>query len=227
MKKFTGYAFLTLLAFTTSCKKDEPNPTPPAAEKFMSFTTGSTWDYKLTENPSTTPISTTYTLTATSGDSAASGRTYKVFSNSAGPNEYYNISGSDYYTFRKLPAALGGGSVEVLYLKDNLNVNDTWTQTVPIVYSGLSLQLTFSNKISGKGISKTVSGTPYTNVTDVETTLSVAGIPFAHTLTSDIHYYYAPKVGQIENKTKIDLTITGFPPTNVEQKTELEDSNIL
>jgi hypothetical protein len=226
MKKILYGLLIPCVFSAVSCKKNSPSPTP-AAEKFMSLTAGSVWNFEFTNNPSTTPVTSNYTLTATSNDSAASGRTYKVFTNSSGPNEYYNITGSDYYTFRKLPAELGGSSVEVLYLKDNLNTGGTWSQTIPITYSGFSLQLTFNNKIAEKGIAKSVNGINYTGVTKVETTLSVTGIPFAITLDSDIEYYYAPKVGQIENHTSIDLTVTGFPPTNVEQKTELQSATIL
>ncbi len=225
MKKILYGLLIPFVFGAVSCKKD--NGGTPAPVKFMSLTAGSVWNYKFTNNPSTTPVTSNYTLTATSNDSAASGRTYKVFTNSSGPNEYYNITGSDYYTFRKLPIELGGTSVEVLYLKDNLNAGGTWSQTIPITYSGVPLQLTFNNKIAEKGIAKTVNGINYTGVTKVETTLSVTGIPFAFTLDSDIEYYYAPKVGQIENHSTINLTVTGFPPTNVEQKTELESSTIL
>lgn len=225
MKKILWSLLIPFVLGAVSCKKESaPSPAPV---KFMTLTAGSTWNFKFTDNPSTTPVSSNYTLTATSTDSAANGRTYKIFTNSAGPNEYYNITGSDYYTFRKLPDVLGGASVEVLYLKDNLNAGGTWSQTIPITYSGISLQLTFNNKIAEKGIAKTVNGINYTGVTKVETTLSVTGIPFAFTLDSDIEYYYAPKVGQIENHSTINLTVTGFPPTNVEQKTELESSTIL
>lgn len=227
MKKILYGPLFFIVFGAISCKKDNGTTNPPA-EKFMTLTAGSSWSYKLTEDPSSaTPVTSNYTITATSNDSAASGRTYKVFSNSAGPNEYYNITGSDYYTFRKLPDVLGGTSVEALYLKDNLNAGGTWTQDIPITYSGLSLTLKFNNKIAEKGITKTVNGITYTGVTKVETTLSVTGIPFAYTLDSDIEYYYAPKVGQIENHTTIDLTVTGFPPTHVEQKTELQSSTIL
>lgn len=227
MKKASFWAIILLSSVVISCKKSNPTPTPPAAVKFMSLTAGSTWNYKLTNNLTVPAVVTNYTLTASSQDSVANSKTYKVFTSPGRPNEYYNITGSDYYTYRTLPASLGGSSVEVLYLKDNLAVGDTWSQTAPISVSGFTLNLTLNNKIAQKGISKTVNGIVYTDVTDVETTLSVTGIPFAYTLTTDIHYYYAPKVGQIENKTKIDLTITGFPPNNFDQKTELQSSNIL
>ena len=226
MNKFRFWAILMLPVLAISCKKDSGTPTPTV--KFMSLTTGSTWNFKLTNNPSSTSIPiTNYTLTATSGDSVANAKTYKIFTNSSGANEYYNIIGSDYYTYRKLPAALGGTSIEVLYLKDNAALNDTWSQTTPITVSGFTLSLTLINKIAQKGISKTVNGIIYTDVIDVETSLSVSGIPVPYTLTSDIHYYYAPKFGQIENKIKIDLTVTGLPPTNFDQKTELQSATIL
>lgn len=227
MKKLLPVLIPALFLGLFSCKKDDDSSGTPAPVKFMSLTAGSTWNYKFTDNPSTAPAVSNYTVTATSNDSVANGRTYKVFTNSSGPNEYYNITGSDYYTFRKLPDVLGGVSVEVLYLKDNLNANGTWSQTIPITYSGIPLQLTFNNTIAEKGITKVVNGVTYTGVTKVKTTLAVTGIPFAYTLDSDIEYYYAPKVGQIENNTTIDLTVTGFPPTHVEQKTELQSSTIL
>jgi hypothetical protein len=219
MKKTSFWAIILLSSAVISCKKSDPTPTPPAAVKFMSLTAGSTWNFKVTNNPSTTPVATNYTLTASSQDSVANSKTYKVFTSPGRTNEYYNITGSDYYTYRALPASLGGGSIEVLYLKDNLAVNGTWSQTSNITVSGIPLTLTFNNKIAQKGVSKTVNGIAYTDVTDVETTLSVTGIPFAYTLTSTIDYYYAPKFGQIENESKIDLIITGLPPNSFDQKT--------
>lgn len=231
MKKIRFGALFLLLSASFSCKKSDPAPNPPAAVKFMSLTNGSTWTYKFTNNPSTTPVTNNYTITATNRDSVANGKTYRVFTNSAGPNEYYNITGSDYYTYRSLKTSFIDTSLEVLYLKDNLAVNGTWEQNIPFSVDvfGVPVPVTlkFSNKIAQKGISKTVNGTPYTDVTEVSTTLSLTGSPIPVTLTSDIHYYYAPKVGQIENKTTINFSTTGIPPSSVDQKTELQSSNVL
>lgn len=225
MKKPSFWAAMVLVSLAVSCKKSDPAPAPPAAEKFMTFTAGSTWNYKTTDNIAA--ASTNFTITATNNDTTINGRAYKIFTNnSGGPNEYYHITGSDYYTFRTLPASLGGTSVEVLYLKDNLAVGETWTQTTTINVSGFNLTLTLNNKIAQKGINKTVNGIAYTGVTEVETTLAVSGIPIAYTLTSDIHYYYAPKIGQIENKTIINFSVTGLS-NNFDQKTELQSSTIL
>jgi len=229
MKKIL-YGFVISLVFgVVSCKKDSGGT--PAPVKFLSLTAGNVWNYKFTNNPSTTPVSDNYTVTATNRDTMSNGKKYTVFSNSNGPNEYYNISGSDYYTYRSLQTSFLDTTLEVLYLKDNLGVGGTWEQNIPFsvdfLGTPIALTLTFKNKIAQKGISKSVNGITYTDVTDVETTLSLAGSPIPVTLTSDIHYYYAPKVGQIENKTVINLTAVGLPPTNVEQKTELQSSTIL
>lgn len=231
MKKILFWLLIPVLSGIISCKKDDPAP-PPAAVKFMSFTAGSTWNYKVTDNSSTTPVVNNYTVTATDRDTTANSKTYRVFTNSGGTNEYYNISTSDYYTFRALPPALADTSIEALYLKDNLAVGATWSQSTVINVSGFDLTLTLNNKIAQKGVSKTVNGISYTDVTDVETTLSVSGIPvfITYTLTSNIHYFYAPKYGQIQNDTKIDFTVTGLPgvdPVHFEQKTELQSATIL
>jgi hypothetical protein len=234
MKKMLFGLLIPVSVMVISCKKDEGSTTtPPAATKFMTLTTGCTWNYKVTDNPSSaSPTVTNYTLTANSGDTTVNTRTYKIFTNNMGPNEYYNITGSDYYTFRNLPASLGDTSVAVLYLKDNLAVNATWSESIPVTVATFPLTLTFNNKIAQKGINKTVNGINYTDVTDVQTTLSVSGIPafITYSLTSDIHYFYAPKYGQIENDTKIDFTVTGVPgvdPVHFEQKTELQSATIL
>jgi len=225
MNKSSFWAIIMLPVLAISCKKEEGTPAP--AVKFMSLTTGSIWNYKQVDNPSTIPVTSIYSITATARDTTINSKIYKVFTNSSGGSEYYNITGSDYYTYRKLPDALGGGYVEVLYLKDNAAAGDTWTQTSPVTISVFTISLTLSNKIEQKGITKIVNGITYTDVVDVKTTLSVSGIPVTYTITSDIDYYYAPKFGQIENKTKIDLTVTGIAPINFDQKTELQSATIL
>jgi hypothetical protein len=230
MKKNLFGPLLLFVFIAISCKKDSGGTSTP--EKFMSLTAGSTWNYKLTNNPSTTPVTSNYTLTASNNDSTANGRTYRIFTNSAGPNEYYNITGDDYYTFRTLPAALNVAPVELIYLKGNAGVNDIWFKDVPVTVDiGLPFPVTITikltQKIAQKGITRVVNGITYNNVIDVQTDLSASGIPVAYTLTSNIHYYYAPKVGQIESYTKIDFTTTGFPPVNFEEKRELQSSTIL
>jgi hypothetical protein len=193
--------------FIFSCSKSSTEA-PAAAEKFMSYSAGSTWNYQQVNN--TPPTSTSlYTVTSTNRDSTINGKTYHVFTNSStGASEYYNNTGGDYYTFQKLPDALGGTKVENLYLKDNAAVNTSWVQTYNIVFSGLPLTVTTTNKIKETGISKTVNGTTYTGVIHVETTISVSGIP-SSALTTDIQSYYATKKGLIQNSNIVHLNYLG------------------
>ena len=228
MKKILWGLLLPAFLGIASCKKESNTPSPV---KFMSFAAGNEWVYKSTDNSS--GATQTDTVKATGNDSAANGRIYKVYSNTGGPNEYYNNTGSDYYTFRSLHTSFIDTSLEVLYLKDDLAVNGTWPQNVAfsVEFFGtqIPLVLTLTNKIAQKGITKVVNGVTYNNVTDVQTVLTVTGVPalVTYSLASDIHYYYAPKIGQIENKTLINFSAAGLSPTTVNQKMELQSSTIL
>lgn len=195
--------------FIFSCKKSGTDA--PAAEKFMSYSAGSTWNYQQVNN--TPPVSTSlYTMTSTNRDSTINSKTYHVFTNSStGASEYYNNTGADYFTFQKLPDALGGTKVENLYLKDNIAVGTSWAQPYTITLPGFPIPfaVTITNTIKEKGISKTVNGTSYTDVIHVETTIAVAGIP-ASAITTDIQSYYAAKKGLIQSKNVIHINYLGF-----------------
>lgn len=218
--------FLTVSILGISCQQDDP-PTPVVADKYMSLTAGSTWNYELVNNIATT--TTPFVLTATSKDSVISTRTYKVFTNSSGSaNEYYNISGNDYYAFRNLPAGFGSTSVENIYLKDNATVGTSWSQPYPLTVSGVALIANVTNTITAKGISKTVKGTVYTGVIHVTTTIvvTIGGVPLpAGALTTDIQSFYVAKVGLIQSVNKSSLNFGGVTD-NTDQQTSLVSANI-
>ena len=206
-----------------SCQKDTtPDPlTPPV--QYMTLTAGSTWNYELIDNISAT--TSPFTITSTSRDSAIISKSYHVFTNSSGSaNEYYNISGNDYYNFRKLPSALGGGNAEYLYLKDNLEVNKSWPQSFPFTFFGITLNASLTNTITEKGISKTVKGITYNNVIHVTTTVSIIGIP-PGALTTDIQSFYAEKYGMIQSINKIHLDFSGIND-DTDQQTNLVTTDI-
>lgn len=216
MKKllFTGFAFSFLLL---SCKKDDNNNTNPNAEKYMNINAGSSWNYSYKDN--NTPANDyNYTVTSTSRDTTASGKTYHVFTNSSGPNEYYNISGSDYYTMQAFNLAGTDTTFINLYLKDGAAVNESWTQNYQLNV-GFPVDIVTVNKIQEKGISRTVGSTTYSNVIHVVTTISIptlATLP-GSSISTNIHYYYAPKFGLIENTSKIDLVV---PLLTIDQHTD-------
>jgi len=223
--------FLTVLSVSIlgiSCQKDDiATPVTPTVVQYMSLTAGSTWNYELVNNaPATT--TTPFTITSTSRDSAIGSRSYHVFTNSIGGNEYYTITGHEYYNFRSLPSALGGTSVEYLYLKDNAAVGDSWNQSFPVTLSGISLNATLTNTITEKGISKTVKGIAYADVIHVTTTVvvTVGGVPLpASALITDIQSFYAGKFGLIQSVNKISLNFSGITD-NTDQQTNLNSADI-
>ncbi|MCW3092472.1 MAG: hypothetical protein JWP81_3541 [Ferruginibacter sp.] len=209
-----------------SCSKSDPAP-PGTTSNYMTLTAGSTWNY---ESIDILPaITTTYTITSTNRDSVIMGKTYHVFTNSNGSaNEYYNISGNDYYNFRNLPAALGGSSAEIHYLNDNAMVGASWNQSVPATVSGISFTATLTNTVTEKGISKVVKGVTYNDVIHVTTTIgvSIGGIPLpASALTTDIQSFYARKFGLIQSTNKINLNYAGVT-SNTNQQTNLNTADL-
>jgi hypothetical protein len=189
----------------------------------MSLTAGNTWTYETVNN--ITVSTSLNTVTSSNRDTSISSRTYHIFTNSNGAlNDYYNISGNDYYTFRNL-VALGSSSVESIYLKDNASVGTSWSQVINIApFSGVptTIPLTVGYSVAEKGITRSVNGKSYTNVIHITTTLTAASLP-AGSLTTDIQSYYAPKYGLIESKYKISTTLlTG---SNVDQATTLKSTN--
>ncbi|MDB5203370.1 MAG: hypothetical protein JWQ27_2779 [Ferruginibacter sp.] len=224
MKIFTFAALLASFLVVSCSKSDDTSPVSPSASVYMTTASGSGWDYQQTNN-TPPPATSLYSVTSTTRDTVVSGRSYHVYTNStSGTSEYYYINGSDYYTYQSLPADLGGVKVENLYLKDNASVNTSWSQNFNITYMGLPLVVTMVNTIKEKAISRTVNGITYTNVIHVDSKISVGGIP-ASGLTTDIQSYYAPKVGLIENTTKVTLNYLGLV-NNTDLKTILRGTNI-
>lgn len=223
MKQILFGAIACTLLFT-ACKKskDDDNSTP--AEKFMSTSAGSTWNYAYVDNADAAN-NYNYTRTSTTTDTTINSKSYHKYSLSTGGSEFYAISGNDYYTFGALPAQLGGTNVENLYLKDNAGVGASWNQNYNIDYLGVPLSIGITNTIAAKELTRTVNGTNYTNVIQVNLTITPPAIP-GLVLTSNIVYYYAPKVGLIENNTVLHLEALGNI-TDVDTKTTLTSANIL
>lgn len=222
MKKTLIFA-LIISSFTISCGKDDPAPAPAGGESYMSLSANSTRTYEFTNNTPPTPP-TTYTITSTNRDTSINSKQYHIFSSTSGGFEYYNQTGSDYYDFQVLPTGLGD-AVENLYLKSGAAVNATWVQTFNLMVQGISVPVTITNKIVEKGITRTVNNISYSNVIHVSTSISSLLIP-SSALTSDIHTYYAPRVGLIENTTIIDLNFMGVV-NNTNTRTILKSATIL
>lgn len=226
MKKIL-FGSLLFSVVLSSCSKNDDNEDNSPSENYLHTTAGSTWNYRTIDN--TTPgTPEDYTRTSTNKDTTINGKSYHVYSNSStGESEYNTKVGNDYFIFQALPDELGGTNVENLYLKANASVNSSWNQSYPIDVMGFSISATVTNKITEKGISRTVNGVVYNNVIHVKTDIAISGLPPGTvTFTTDIHQYYAPRVGLIEAKNKIDVTILGSTEST-DVTTTLQSSNLL
>lgn len=227
MKKLL-FASISACVLAISCSKSD-DPAPVSSEKYMSITAGSSWNYQFTDNINAAN-NNTYTLSSTTRDTTAAGKSYHVFTNSNGGNEYYNITGGDYYRLQAFNLGGADTTLENLYLKDAVAVNTSWVQNYNIDVAGQAVQVVITNTITESGISKTVGTTTYNNVIHVVTSIAsptLAGVP-GSSLSTNIHYYYAPKYGMIQNDTKIDLSV---PLLTIDQhndsKTTLQSATIL
>lgn len=209
-------AFISL--FAISCKKDDPAPNP-SSETYMNITAGSVRNYRFTDNNDATN-NEDYSLTSTTRDTTAVGKTYHVFTNNSdGSSEYYNKTASDYFQLQDA-SAIGAGVLENLYLKEGAAVGTSWTQTYNIDLMGTPVSLVITNRVETTGTSKVVLGNTYNNVIQIKTTISAsAGFPIP--VTSDLRSYYAPKFGLIESTNMLNIALAGI---DVNTKTELISS---
>lgn len=222
MKAYIPCLFAFIMA-SSSCKKSGSNNSPASLEPYISLKSGNSWTYETVNNITVTTSANT--VVSSTRDTLIGTKTYHIFTNSNGAvNDYYNISGNDYFTFRNL-VTLGSNSVESIYLKDNAVAGTSWSQVVTIApFSGVptTIPLTVGYSIAEKGISRAVNGKNYTDVIHITTTLSSTSLP-SGSIATDIHNYYAPKYGLIESKYKISTTLlTG---SNVDQNTTLKSIN--
>lgn len=224
-------AIFGLFSLLMGCKKsggDDSGGTTTLSA-YMSVTANSSWQYEQIANPSGgSPTTTNYTVTSTNRDSTISGKQYHVYTNSStGGSEYYNITGSDYYQYRDLPAAVGVGKIEALYLKDNVAINGTWNQNITVTVSSVPITLTLTYTVIEKNTTKIVNGITYNEVIGVKTVITPAtpGIP-ASAITGDIKSYYARKVGLIQNDTYITVNIPGIINQTTDNQIKLKTSDI-
>ncbi len=225
--KIKSSLLLVTVLFLISCKKNggDPAPPPAPADTYINTAAGSSWNYHSVDNSGVTPASD-YTITSTSRDTSINGKTYHVYDNSDGGNQYLNISGHDYYEFDSLPTNLGAGAIERLYLKDNIAATTSWSQNVSVSIPGspISIPFTIANTVTEKGISRTVNSTTYSDVIHISTTIGSSLIP-STALVTTIDSYYALKYGLIENTSVVHLDYAGIVQ-DLDTKTTLTSATL-
>jgi hypothetical protein len=206
MKK-TNYLLIAVACIVSSCKKNDSG-SGTTADTYLPTTVGSNWTYKMVTAGGTP---TTGTFTVSTKDTSANNRTYKVVNGSTGSNQYYSKNAGDYYTLR----AVGTSALELLILKDNLDVNGNWNTSQ--VLSGLtglpagitSVTVNTNYKIEIKGGSRVVNNTTYTNVIKVRADL-IAAVPIAGNLNFGYcEFYFSKNIGIIESNIQIANTTAG------------------
>lgn len=210
---FTTLSLVAILSITiyTDCNK---NPLEPSLN-FSPSTAASTWTYVNTPGG-------TFTLTSTNRDTTINSSSYHVYTSTAGGNTYMRKSGDDYYRFGNIAAI--GATIEELYLKQNLNVNESWTQTLPFTVPqlpGIPLVATLNYGVKEKGVARTVGTKSFTNVTHIRLDITVSNLG----AVADGEFYYAAGIGLIENLINIkSIPLAGITASTSTQK--ITDYNI-
>jgi hypothetical protein len=184
------YTYCALVACTVfifgNCKKSSDDTPVTPVVNFSPYTANSTWTYR-------TELNTTFTLTATNRDTSINARTYRVLTNSTGGNNYLAKVDHDYYRYGIIPA-VGATGLEELYLKDNVDVNGTWTDSKSINVTGIgAVPVNLLYTVKSKGGTRTVNGVVFNKVTYVR--LDISSIVGA---VGGGDFYYAEGVGVIE-----------------------------
>ena len=224
MKTKSLLLFAATLIFT-ACSKNDSNDNPNSSQTYLNTNEGSTWNYHEDNSSGATPISSDYTVTSTARDTSIDGKTYHIYNYSYGGMQFLNVTGHQYFQYDSIPVA-GGGNVSRLYLKDDAAAAATWSQdfSLNIPSSPIPVPLHVDNKITEKGISRTINGTEYKNVTHVTTTLSSALID-ADSFSATLDSYYAPNYGMIENTSIVNLDFQGLTE-NVNVTTKLMSADL-
>ncbi len=198
---------------SSNCNK-KSSPEPTSNDTYQPTTSGSEWNYTTTGTTASGSVNLAFKLTATSADSTANGRTYRIFTNSAGANEYYLKAGNDYYRISSFAGF--SASVDFLYLKDNLSAGGSWTEIksvlVPNVPVAIPVNLSYS--IVGNKFDTSFNGNTFKDVIRVRVrpSSSVATVDL-----DDITYLYAKNVGMIANKVRLKISIASVD-VNTETK---------
>jgi hypothetical protein len=195
-----------------NCKKPStPDPGTPQSS-YQPTTTGSEWNYTTTGTTASGPVNTTFKLTATSKDSVSNGKTFRVFTNSAGANEYYVKVGNDYSRISSLASVTN--QVEVLYLKDNLSAGASWSEVKNVTINSTPATVNVTYTVVGNKFDTSFNGNDFKECIRIKVNPDI-GIPFQE---NNIWYLFAKNVGMIANKVRLKFD---FLAMNVDTETKL------
>nr|WP_294905540.1 hypothetical protein [uncultured Lacibacter sp.] len=214
MQKTLLFCTILFIVLTAGNCKKPSSPGQTDTTSYQPTTVGSEWNYTTTGTTASGPVNTSYKLTATSKDSSANGKTFRVFTNSAGANEYYVKVGNEYSRISSLASVTN--SVELLYLKDNLTAGGSWSETKNILVTGApaAVDVSINYSIVGSKFDTSFGGNDFKEVIRIKVTPSVPLLTFQE---NNITYLFAKNVGMIANKVRLKSTMLGMD-VNTETK---------
>lgn len=210
----TGFLLFLVLYITLTSSDCNKKSTPSTSnDTYQPATAGSEWNYTTTGTTTSGSVNTSFKLTATSNDSAANGRTYRIITSSAAGREYYNQSGNDYYRISSFAGLTS--PIEFLNLKDNLAAGGNWAESKSINFPGIPVAVPVNLSYSiVKKFDTTFNGT---NLKDVIVVRVRPSSSLATIDADEIYYYYAKNVGLILNKVRLKITLASID-ANTETK---------
>lgn len=206
---------LSIVLSAGNCKKSStPDPGTPAST-YQPTTTGSEWNYTTTGTTASGPVNTSFKLTATSKDSVSNGKTFRVFSNTAGANEYYVKVGNDYSRISSLASVTN--QVELLYLKDNLSAGASWSEIKNVVVTGapFPVDVNINYTVIGSKFDTSFNGNSFKECIRIKVTPTITGLTINE---NNITYLFAKNVGMISNKVRLKVTMLAM---DVDTETKL------
>ena len=176
---------------------------------------GSTWQYERTDNTTAT-ITGNYTLTSTNRDTVISDKSYHIYKSSTiGADEYKRRSGNSYSAFHPWSDESSMMFDDILYLKTNVPVSSSWSQTFGLPIDWVQLTGVAKSTVIEKDISRTVHAHTYDSVIHIETVITISGFPTGN-ISGNINAYYAPGYGVIETTaTSLNTTVATPVTTNI------------
>lgn len=213
MKKLLFIALASVFVFA-KCNKDEA-PANNTTDTYLPSTVGSSWTYNRTA-----ATSSTITYTVASNDTNMLSKTYKILNGSDNSKQYYAKVSNDYYTTQNI----NGTTVELNFLKDNKNLNETWTssQTMKNVvvpgFGTLDLTLNITDTIKEKGSTRTVGSKTYSDVIKVKSGLSIAPPIGGSFPLGYAEFYFAKNIGIIETNIQIANATLGIATISQQDK---------
>lgn len=192
------------LAFV-SCKKDKSAEDPFKGHTcdYAPYSDGALFSYNTVDG---TDDTLRFSLKAT-GDSTLNGEVWRVMENlDNGKEGLFRCGNGIYEQFADFSDIAGGSAdpIRSVYLRDNINLGGSWTETVLVDISFVGpVSATLTHTIMQKGTAKVVAGQRFENVIGVRTEVSIPPLVPAQTILTS---FYAKGVGLIEADTQLDTT---------------------